>query len=97
MEIERYWGVIWKWLWLIIIGIGVAAATSYFISQSMEPVYQATATLVVKETTNPVSSFAYSQSAVTTHAELIKKQSMMEEVIHKLNIPYSSKKIGGED
>jgi len=78
MEIERYWAVIWKWLWLIVIGIVVAGGTSYFLSRSMEPVYEATAIIVVNKTTNPVSSYGYSQPAVATHAELIKRQSVME-------------------
>ena len=93
MEIERYWAVIWKWLWLIIIGIVVAGGTSYFLSQRMEPVYEATTTLVVNQTTNPTAGFEYSQPAVATHIELIKQQSVMEEVSNELGLPYSPEEL----
>jgi capsular exopolysaccharide synthesis family protein len=94
MEIERYWAVIWKWFWLIIIGIVVAGGTSYFLSQKMEPVYQATATLVVYETTNPIPGYEYSQATVATHTALIKKQSVMEAVLNELDLSYSVKELG---
>jgi succinoglycan biosynthesis transport protein ExoP len=93
MEIERYWAVIWKWLWLIILGIAVAGGTSYFLSQRMNPVYQATAIIVVQETTNLIPGYEYVQPAVATHAELIKKQSVMEEVVKELDLPYSFKEL----
>ena len=96
MEIERYFAVIWKWLWLIIIGIVVAGGTSYFLSQRMVPAYEATATLVVHETTSPIPGYQYSQSAVATHTALIKKQSVIEAVLNELDLPYSLKELRGK-
>jgi len=74
----------------------VAGGTSYFLSQRMEPVYQATATLVVNQTTNPTAGFEYSQPAVATHIELIKQQSVMEEVSNELGLPYSPEELRGK-
>jgi capsular exopolysaccharide synthesis family protein len=89
MELQRYWAVIWKWIWLIIIGMLVSGGISYFLSQRMEPVYRATTTLLVQASTNPISNYDYNQPAVATHAELIRKESVMEEVINELGLPYS--------
>ena len=96
MELQRYWAVIWKWLWLIVIGIVVAGVISYIISWRMAPVYQATATIVVRETADPILSYEYSKSDVATHAQLIKKQSVMEEVINRLALPYSAAELEGK-
>jgi capsular exopolysaccharide synthesis family protein len=99
VEIQRYWAVIRKWLWLIIIGIVAAGGIAYVLSQRMEPVYRATATFLVHETTNnPITGYEYSQPAVTTHAELVKTRSVMEAVsseLQKLGIYYSSKELDG--
>lgn len=96
MEIQRYWEMIWKWLWLIIIGTAVAGGISFYLSQTMEPVYQATTTLVVHETANPIPGYEYSQPAVATHAELIEKESVMEEVVDELDLPYSPRALRGK-
>ncbi|MCX5998748.1 MAG: polysaccharide biosynthesis tyrosine autokinase [Chloroflexi bacterium] len=94
MEIQRYWAIVRKWLWLIVLGTLVAGGVSYVLSHRMEPVYRATATIVVHEsTTSAISSFDYSQSAVYAHAQLIKKESVMEQVITELNLPYSPAKL----
>ncbi|MBM4445713.1 MAG: polysaccharide biosynthesis tyrosine autokinase [Chloroflexi bacterium] len=89
MELRQYWAVIRKWLWLIAIGVIIAGVASYVISQSMDPVYRATATIVVQDTSSPIPSYAYRQPAVAAHAELITKESVMEEVIAEVDLPYS--------
>ena len=98
MEIQRYWAVIWKWLWLIIIGVVVAGGIAYFLSQRMEPVYRATATFLVHQSTAAVPGYSYSRPEVTTHAELVMTRSVMEEVsseLRKLRIYYSPEALDG--
>ncbi len=90
MEIERYWAVILKWLWLIIIGTIVAGGVAYFLSQRMEPVYQATATLMVRQEQNPASIVSpYSQPLTFTYVQLIRKRSVMQGVISELDLAYT--------
>ncbi len=90
MEIRRYWAVIWKWLWLVVIGVVIAGAVAYIVSSRMEPTYRATATIVVQDTTSPIPGYDYSQPAVVAHAELMRKESVMQQVITSLSLPYST-------
>jgi capsular exopolysaccharide synthesis family protein len=89
-EIRRYPRVIWKWLWLIIVCTVIAGAVAYVLSSRIEPVYRATATVVVQATTSPIPGYDYSQPAVVAHAELMRKESVMEQVITSLGLPYST-------
>ena len=96
MELRRYWAVIWKWLWLIAIGVVIAGAVAYIYSSRMEPMYRATATVVVQDTTSPIPGYNYSQPAVVAHAELIRKESVMEAVVTALDLPYSPGQVRGK-
>ncbi len=79
-------------LWLIIIGTMVAGGVAYFFSQRMEPVYQATTTLMVRQEQNPTSIVSpyYSQPLTFTYVQLIRKRSVMEGVISELDLAYTT-------
>jgi capsular exopolysaccharide synthesis family protein len=98
METRRYWAVVWKWLWLIVISMVIAGVVAYVVSSQIKPMYRATATVVVQDTSSPIPGYDYSQPAVVAHAELIRKESVMQAVISELSLPHSStelrKKIG---
>lgn len=96
MELRRYWAVIWKWLWLIAIGVVIAGVVAYLVSSGMEPTYRATATVVVQDTTSPIPGYDYSQPAVVAHAELIRKESVMEAVVTALDLSYSTAQLRGK-
>lgn len=96
MEVRRYWAVIWKWLWLMVIGVVIAGVVAYLVSSRMEPMYRATATVVVQDTSSPIPGYDYSQPAVVAHAELIRKESVMEAVITELGLPYSTGELRGK-
>ncbi len=96
MELRRYWSVIWKWLWLIAVGVVMAGVVAYIYSSRMQPMYRATATVVVQDTTNPIPGYEYSQPAVVAHAEMIRKESVMEAVVTVLNLPYSAGQVRGK-
>ena len=93
MELRRYWAVVWKWLWLIVIGVVIAGVVAYIVSSRMEPMYRATATVVVQDTGSAIANYDYSQPAVVAHAELIRAASVMEAVISELDLPYSASEL----
>ncbi len=96
MEVRRYWEVIRKWLWLIAIGVVIAGVAAYIVSSSIQPMYRATATIVVQGTANPVPGYDYSQPAVVAHAEMIRKESVMEAVVAALDLPYTAAQMRGK-
>jgi len=49
MEIQHYIILIKRWLWLIILGGLVAAGAAFLVSKSQEPLYRASAVLLISE------------------------------------------------
>lgn len=96
MELRRYWAVIRKWLWLIAIGTLIAGLAAYIVSSRTQPMYRATATMVVQGKTNPVPGYDYSQPAVVAHAEMVRKEAVMEVVTAELDLPYSAGQLRGK-
>lgn len=50
MALGQYASTIWRWLWLIVLATVIAAASSYYASLSMAPIFQSSATLMVGQT-----------------------------------------------
>ncbi len=95
MELRRYLAVIRKWAWLIAIGVVIAGIVAYIVSSRIQPMYRATATVVVHDTANPIPGYDYSQPAVVAHAELMRKESVMDAVIAQIDLPYSTSQLRG--
>lgn len=89
-DTRRYWALIRKWLWFVVVGVAIAGSAAYVVSSRMQPMYRATATVVVQDTTSPIPGYEYSQPAVAVHAKLMTKESVMEEVITEVGLPYST-------
>ncbi len=90
MELRRFWQIVRKWYWLMALSLILAGSTSYLVSKSMTPIYEATVTLQVNQMQNP-GSLAYndllmSQQLTKTYSELIRKRAILEPVIQQLNL-----------
>lgn len=88
LELRAYATVLWRWWWLLVIGTVLAASTAFFVSQGMEPVYQASTTLLVNQAGNP-APLGYdiaSGQLVKTYAELLTKRPVLVKVAAKLGL-----------
>ncbi len=99
MELVRYISLVRKWWWLLLIGTLVGGAASYAISKNLTPIYSSTATLLVNQTQVP-GTIAYndiltSERLTRTYSNLIEKRPILEEVIERLDAPYSPDQLAG--
>jgi non-specific protein-tyrosine kinase len=90
MELRRYANIFWKWLWLILLGTTVAAATAFFTSRRMTPVYEASATLLIQQAENPAVTYSdilSSERLAKTYAELLTKPAVLDAAAERLGLP----------
>lgn len=91
VELRQYLALLWRWAWLIALCTLLAAGGTYLVSIRMEPVYQASATLLVNEATNKsvtpdLSTLTLSERLARTYSELLRKRPVMERVIQELHL-----------
>lgn len=93
MELGRLLRMVWKWLWLIVVAVGIAAAASYYASQSMEPMYRTSLTLMVGgDIANPnlrVDELTTSQRLAEGYAAMAQRQPVLEATIKALGLETS--------
>jgi tyrosine-protein kinase len=73
-----------RWVWLVALGIVICGGTTYAVSKLLlQPVYQATTTLIINTTTSTSAydNFQTSELAVPTYAQLIKNSEVLGPVI----------------
>ena len=92
MEIRQYAALIRKWSWLIILLlIVVAGSRPISVSKGSTPIYQASATLMVNQATNPTTVTGYSdiltsERLARTYASLLVSRPVMDETAQRLGI-----------
>ena len=86
----RFLLLIWQRTWLIILVGVVAAASTFFISKKISPVYEtSTKVLVIAAPTGQstdYNSILASQNLVPTYADLLTSESILGEVIQRLGL-----------
>ena len=91
MELRQYALLLRKWLWLVVICTVVAGGTAYGVSKNSTPIYQASATLLVNQASNPVSGAGYqdiltSERLAKTYANLLTGWPMLDETARRLGV-----------
>ena len=91
MEIRQYAALIRKWSWLIALLLIVVGAAAYFLSKGSTPIYQASATLMVNQATNPTTVTGYSdiltsERLARTYASLLVSRPVIDETAQRLGI-----------
>lgn len=94
VELREYLALLWRWAWLIVLCALFAAGGAYLVSSRQEPVYRASATLLVNEATNKsltpdLSALTLSERLARTYSELLRKRPVLERVIQQLGLPMS--------
>lgn len=91
MELRQYALLLRKWLWLFVLSTLVAGSVSYIVSRNSTPVYQASATLMVNQASNPTTMTGYSdiltsERLARTYASLLTSRPVLDETARRLGI-----------
>ncbi len=90
MELRHYLAVLWKWVWLLLLAPLLAAGISLAVSMHIQPVYRASATLLISQASGPsldsnsYNSLLTSERVAKTYAQLLTKRPLLEQVISDL-------------
>ncbi|MCE1255318.1 MAG: polysaccharide biosynthesis tyrosine autokinase, partial [Anaerolineae bacterium] len=90
IDIRHYLYLLWHWAWLILVVTVISAGAAFFISSQMTPVYESSTKLLVMEApstkTTDYNSLLASQSLTKTYSDMMMTESVIKEVIKRLNL-----------
>ena len=93
MELQSILRIIWKRLWLIVLGTLLISILVFVASKNMQPVYQATVTMMVNQSSSsPFPDYTFilaGQDLALTYSELLKIRPLLEIVIANLSLDLS--------
>jgi len=87
-ELKHYGRIIRRWLWLILLCAALGGGTAYGVSHLATPIYQASTTLLIDEAKSPATNYndiLTSERKARTYAELMMRQSVLDEVARRLD------------
>mgnify|MGYP001289129090 CR=1 FL=1 len=91
IDLRQYFHLALKWWWLIILLAVAGAASAYIFSRRQEPVYQATATIMVgqsiQSTQLDTRDIYISQQLAQTYANIARRQPVLQSVVEALQLP----------
>ena len=96
MELRHYVDLLVRWWWAIVLGTLVAAGSAYIVSKYTTPVYQASTTLLVdqaRQASADYTTFLASNELSQTYAEWLRKRSVLEETIRRLQLATTAKEL----
>jgi capsular polysaccharide biosynthesis protein len=92
-ELRKYFGMALRWLWLIVLCAVLGGGSAYWLASQADPIYRASATLVISQTASSdmseYSSLLYSQRLVDTYSAMLLEYPVMEAVISRLELDES--------
>ena len=88
--IRDYIALFWHWAWLIVLAGVLAGAASFLVSMRMDPVYEASSTILVSDasgaTSTDYSSLMASERLTSTYSEMMTSQTVLIEVSQLLGL-----------
>ena len=89
-DLRQYINLLWQWAWLIVLATLLAGVAAYITSRFQVPIYRATATFIVSETSgaqfSDYTAILTSERLARTYSEMLTKRPLLEEVINRLNL-----------
>jgi capsular exopolysaccharide synthesis family protein len=100
MELKHYLSILWRRAWLLMLAPLLAGTVSMLMSREMQPVYRASATLLVSQAGGTslldYSSLLTSERVAKTYAELLTKRPLLERVISDLQLDLTPNQLAGK-
>lgn len=91
LDLRSLWRVARPWWWLLVLAPIVSGGAAYFVSAQQQPMYRATATILVQQGANTGSAnydaILASQQLADTYRVLIVTSPVLERVIARLGLP----------
>src|SRR6202043_3788401 len=82
---NRYKVLANRWLWLVVLGIVLCGGATYIVSKLVQPVYQASALIVLNlgssSTNTPYENTNASLAALPTYAQLLTNSAVLKPVV----------------
>ena len=80
--LSRYRLLLKRWLWLIVLGIVIGGGATYIVTKLMQPVYQASTTIILSVTSSqsPYEDATASLEVLPTYAQLITAPKILQPV-----------------
>lgn len=94
-ELRQYLDIFWRYKWMIIGLFIVAVLTAGFVVFRLTPIYETSATIMIKEkdtmsnlfdSSTQMLSSLFGKNKVATYSRMIKTRNLMEKVIDKLDL-----------
>lgn len=99
IDLRQYLFVLQRWWWLIAGCALLAAVVAFVVSSLMQPVYQATATLLVQQAPAPgvtdYTALLTSERLARTYTQMLKGQPVLEETIARLALQETPDDLAG--
>ena len=99
MQLRQYALIVWRWLWLIVLGTVLAGGAAFLVSRNTQPVYSASATLLINQSSaygagnGDYMSLLASERLARTYTELLRTPKVLDVVIDRLALPITSGKL----
>jgi succinoglycan biosynthesis transport protein ExoP len=97
IDFHRYFSLIFHWAWLIILIAFITGFTAFLLSRKSTPYYESSTTILVDAAqasqTTDYSSVLMSEQLTNTYSEMMKKDSVLNEVIKQLNLDLTPKEM----
>ncbi len=94
MGLSDYWKIIRRWWWLPILGGLLFGTAGYAYSARQQPVYQASARLLVNQVQSPGPSnyndLLTSEKLATTYTQLLQSPSLLDDTIKQGGLPITA-------
>ena len=99
--LRQYALIVWRWLWLVALSMALAGGAAFFTSRRQEPVYVATATLLINQAPNSIYGASYdslitSERLASTYVELLRTPEVLEQVAARLKLSLSPELLAGQ-
>jgi len=99
IDLREYIWVLRRWLWLILLCTVLAAVAAFVVSSLVEPVYEATATLLVHQApvsgVNDYTALLTSERLARTYVKIVTGRLVLETVIDQLALQETPEDLAG--
>jgi capsular exopolysaccharide synthesis family protein len=95
LDLRKTVMLLWRWLWLILLCALLTGGVAFVVNHNTQPVYSASAILLVNSAASSTvgmdtGSLSASQQLARTYVELLRTTDVLDKVVTRLELPYTS-------